>query len=104
MDPCIVNHTCKRVTLEMSFPWVNNRKRKDEEKTIEYRPLRWELRQQFPGYKVKQYNMPWGGWSRELDVMMRKLVGGRSTDLLQKMQSAVLSGMLNITRTSKVAV
>lgn len=30
--------------------------------TIKYRPLRWEQRQQFPGYKVKQYlNMPLGG-------------------------------------------
>ena len=71
--------------------------------TIKYRPLRWELRQQFPGYKVKQYNMPLGGWSRGLDVMMRKLVQGRSTDVLRKMQVAVLSGMLNIARTFKVA-
>lgn len=29
--------------------------------TIKYRPLCWEPRQQFPGYKVKQYNMPLGG-------------------------------------------
>lgn len=55
--------SCKRVvTLEMSCSWVNNRKRKDEElDQFKYRPLRWELRQQFPGYKVKQYNMPLGG-------------------------------------------
>ena len=35
-----VNHKCKRVvTLEMSCPWVNNRKRKDKEKTLKYGPL-----------------------------------------------------------------
>ena len=52
VDARIVNHKCKRVvTLEMSYPWVNNRKRKEEEKTLKYGPLRWELRQQFPGYE-----------------------------------------------------
>ncbi|PFX19648.1 hypothetical protein AWC38_SpisGene15931 [Stylophora pistillata] len=46
VDARIVNHMCKRVvTLEMSCPWVNNRTRKDEEKTLKYGPLRWELRQ-----------------------------------------------------------
>ncbi|PFX17604.1 RNA-directed DNA polymerase from mobile element jockey [Stylophora pistillata] len=110
VDARIVNHMCKRVvTLEMSCPLVNNRTRKDEEKTLKYEPLRWELRQQFPGYEVKQYNIIMDalggeGWSRELDVMMRELVGGRSTDVLRQMQRAVLSGTLNIARTFKVAV
>ncbi|PFX28232.1 hypothetical protein AWC38_SpisGene7061 [Stylophora pistillata] len=58
VDARIVNHMCKRVvTLEMSCPWVNNRTRKDEEKTPKYGPLRWELRKMFPGYEVKQYNI-----------------------------------------------
>ena len=108
VDARIVNHKCKRVvTLEMSYPWVNNRKRKEEEKTFKYGPLRWELRQQFPGYEGKQYNIimdALGWWSRELDVTMPELLGGRSTDVLRKMQRPVLSGMLNIARTLKVAV
>ncbi|PFX20993.1 hypothetical protein AWC38_SpisGene14545 [Stylophora pistillata] len=108
VDARIVNHICKRVvTLEVSCPWVNNRTRKDEEKTLKYGPLRWELRQQFPDYEVKQYNIIMDalvGWSRELDVMLRELAGGRSTDVLRKMQRAVLSGTLNIARTFKVAV
>ena len=32
-------------------------------------PLRWELRQQFPGYEVQQYNIivdTLGGWSQEI--------------------------------------
>ena len=45
-----------------------------------------------------------GGWSRELKVTMSELVGGRSTDIVRKMQRAVLSGTLNIARTFKVAV
>ena len=50
---------------------------------------------------MKQYNIiidALGGWSRELDVNMRELVRGRSTDVLRKMQRAVFSGTLNIER------
>ncbi|PFX33306.1 hypothetical protein AWC38_SpisGene1770 [Stylophora pistillata] len=55
VDARIVNHMCKRVVMqEMSCPWaINNRTRKDEEKTLKYGPLRWKRRQQFPGYEVK---------------------------------------------------
>ena len=57
-DARIVNHKTKRVTtLKMSCPWVNNREKKSKEKTVKYVPLRWELKQQFPGYEVKQPNI-----------------------------------------------
>ena len=42
---------------KMSCPWVNNREKKSKEKTVKYVPLRWELKQQFPGYEVKQPNI-----------------------------------------------
>ena len=91
----------------ISFPWVNNRKRKDEEETLKYGPLRWELGQRCLGYEVKQYNIVMdthGGSSRELDVRMCDLVGGRSTDVLRKMKRAVPPCTLNIAQTFKVAV
>ena len=54
----IINHETRSVTaLEMSCPWLENRSTKDEEKSLKYGPLRWELKQQYPGYKVKQYNI-----------------------------------------------
>ena len=92
VDARIVDHERKRVvTLEMSCLWINNRQRKDDEKTLKYGPLRWELRQQFPGYEFKQYNIIMdvlggggGWWSRELVVLLRELVGGRCTDVLRK--------------------
>ena len=40
----------------MSCPWVTNQGKK-EEKTTKYRPLRWELKQKYQGYEVKQYNI-----------------------------------------------
>jgi len=54
VDARIANHKSKQVTtLEMSCPWVNNREKNSEEKTLKYGPLRWELKQQFPGYEVQ---------------------------------------------------
>ena len=55
---------------------------------------------------MRQYNIIMdvlGGWSRDLDVTMKELVGSRSKRVLQNMQKAVLSGSLNIARTFKVA-
>ena len=100
MDARIVNHKSKKVTtLEMSCPWVNNREKK-------YGPLRWELKQQFPGYQVQQHNIiidALGGWLREMDTTMHEIVRSRRREVLRKMQKAVLSGTLNIARTFKVA-
>lgn len=41
--------------IEMSCPWIENRKQKNQEKTTKYAPLRWELKQQHRGYTIKQY-------------------------------------------------
>ena len=103
VDARIIDHQTKRViTLEMSCPWITN----PTKKTLKYGPLKWELKQQYQGYEVRQYNIIMdvlGGWSRDLDVTMKELVGSRSKRVLQNMQKAVLSGSLNIARTFKVA-
>jgi len=82
VDARIVNHKSKQVTtLEMSCPWVNNREKKSEERTLKYGPLRWELKRQFPGYKVQQHNIiidTLGGCSPEMDTTMHEIVGSRS--------------------------
>ena len=43
--------------LEMSCPWDENREQKEKEKTLKYAPLRLELKQQYPGYKINQVNI-----------------------------------------------
>ena len=54
VDARFVDHKSKKVmAVEMSCPWINNREKKDEEKTLKYGPLRWELKQQFPDYHVE---------------------------------------------------
>ena len=58
VDARIINHESKRViSLEMSCPWVTNWEKKEEEKTTKYGLLRWELKQKYQGYEVKQYNI-----------------------------------------------
>ena len=58
VDARIINHKSKQVlTLEMSCPWIDNHAPKDEEKTLKYGPLRWELKQQYKGYTVEQHNI-----------------------------------------------
>ena len=95
VDARIINHVSKRViTLEMSCPWVTNREKK-EEKTTKYGPLRWELKQKYQGYEVKQYNII-------MDVLV-EMVGSKSKGVLHDMQKAVIAGTLNISRTFKVA-
>ena len=55
VDSRFVDHKSKKVMpVEMSCPWINNREKKDEEKTLKYDTLRWELKQLFPGYRVVQ--------------------------------------------------
>ena len=50
MDARFVVHKAKRVlAVEMSCPWLDNRARKDTEKTLKYELLQWELIRQYPG-------------------------------------------------------
>ena len=55
IDAKIVNHKSKEVVvLKMSCPWIENREKKDEGKSIKYGPLRWKLQEQYPGYTVQR--------------------------------------------------
>ena len=55
VDARIVDKEREIVTLlEMSCPWIEHRKQKDEEKTRKYALLRWEIKKQFPGYRIAQ--------------------------------------------------
>ena len=107
VDARIVDSTAKSVTLlEMSCPWLSKKETKSCEKTEKYAPLRLELKRQFPGYQVKQFNVVMdvlGGYSKELESTIRSLVGfSRGREVLLKMQKVVLSQSLNTARHFKV--
>ena len=91
----------------MSCPWMEHREKKSEEKTVKYGPLRFELKKRYPGYDIEQCNIiidVLGGWSRDVDLTMRKLFGNRGYDILRRMQKATISSSLNIVRTFKATV
>ena len=71
IDARLVSHERKEVyTIEMSCPWNESRSKKDEEKTLTYAPMMWELKQRYNGYRVKQYNIiidVLGGYSKHLE-------------------------------------
>ena len=108
IDARFIDHQQEKViALEMSCPWIDNRTSKEEEKTAKYAPLRWEIKRQYPGYDVQQYNIiidVLGGWSTDMEEGMRNLLGSRvrTKGVLLKMQKSVLSSSLNIARTFKV--
>ena len=55
VDVRIVDKETKEVLLmEMTCPWIGNRGKKEIEKTTKYAPLRWEMKERYPGYVVKQ--------------------------------------------------
>ena len=105
MDAQFVDHKGKKVwAVEMSCLWVENRGKKNEEKTAKYGPLRWELRKQYPGYNINQCNIVinvLGRWSKELELTMKKLVGVRAKEVLQRIQKDTISCSLNIACTFK---
>ena len=77
------------LAVEISCPHsLDNRAKKDFEKTEKYQPLFF-----------------WGGGgggSKEVDVEMSKIFGVRLRDILKRKQKAVLLCSMNIARTLKV--
>ena len=91
----------------MSCPWIENRAKKVEEKTIKYGPLLLELKQQHPGYEVQQCNIiidALEGWSKDVEETMKKLVGTRAKCVLEKIQKATISYPLHIARYFRATV
>ena len=103
VDARIVDHVKKKVLLiEMSCPWIDNRGKKDEEKTAKYGPLRWELKQRYPDYKIEPIIDVLGGWGEEVERDIFGIVGDKASKVLKKMQRSIISSSLNIGRTFKV--
>ena len=79
--------------LEMSCPCVENREEKAMENTSKYGPLRCELQQRHPDFKVTQHNIiidVLGGYSQDLSKTLKQLVGNRCRSVATQMQKSVL--------------
>ena len=90
----------------MSCPWLQNRESKDFEKTTKSSQLRLELTNQYPEYKVNQYNIiidVLGGCSKEVEKNIKELVGNKCESIMHQMQKAILSSSLRIARMFKLS-
>ena len=101
IDARLVSHERKEVCT------IESRAKKDEEKTLKYGPMMWELKQRYNGYRVEQYNvitdvLGGGGYSKHLEKSVRKLLGAGARSVLKRMKKSVISNTLNIARTFKI--
>ena len=108
VDVRFVDHKAKQVFQKK---WATLRliivQRRLKEKAIKYVPLLLELKQQHPGYELQQWNIiidTLGGWSKDVEETMKKLVGTRSKCVLEKTQKATISYSLHIARYFKATV
>ena len=75
VDAQFVDHKTKKVwAVEMSCSWIAHREKKFEEKTAKYGPLRFELKKQYTGYHIEQYDIidVLGGMVKGSTLTMRK--------------------------------
>ena len=81
IDATVIDKASEQLRMiEMSCPWLENRKSKDFEKTTKYGKLRLELTNRYPEYKVNQYNIIMdvlGGCSRVVEQNIKELVGDK---------------------------
>ena len=73
----------------MSCPWIESRAKKDDEKTLKYGAMMWELKQRHSGYRAEQYNViidVLGGYSKHPEKSVRKLLGARLRSVLERMR------------------
>ena len=86
----LVDKEKKEVLLvEMTYPWIGNRVKIETEKTTKYAPLRWEMKDRYPGYVVKQINIivdVLGGYRLQVRNKMKELFREkRARECLMKM-------------------
>ena len=94
-----ITHIIVVSVIEMRCPWVANREEKDVEKTTRYWPLRWELQQRNPEYRVTQFNIivdVLGGYSRDVRKALKEVVGDKSDTKALSIQKSVITSSLNV--------
>ena len=98
IDATIVDKENKKVSvIEMSCPRVENRVEKDVVNTTKNGPLRCELEQIYPEYRVTRFNIianVLGGHSSDVRIALKELIGDKSdTIALQKLKSVITSSL-----------
>ena len=99
IDATVIDKTNEQVrVIEMSCPQLENRESKDFQKTTKYSPLRLDLTNRYPEYKVNQYNI-----IMEVEKYIKERVGDKSESIMSQMQKAILSSSFHIARMFKLS-
>ena len=107
IDPTVIDKTSKHVrVIEMSCPWLENRESKDFGKTTRDSQLRLELTNRYPEYRVNQHNIIMDvlrGCSKEVEQIIKELIGDKCESIMRQMQKVVLSSSLHVARMFKLS-
>ena len=89
----------------MSCPWIENREKKDEEKSVKYGPLRWSYKIDTLDIHSTSTILSWTClgvgqelWQKDYGSCWEK----KTKDVLRNMQKSVVSSTLNIARVFKI--
>ena len=93
--------------LEITIPWIGNRKEKYEHKCEKYKPILSSLKFENPGFKVEQVTLVmdvFGGYDKELLTNIGKVIEEKGTvaAIVKNMQRSVISSVANLSRTFKI--
>ena len=108
-DGKIINKVSKSIlVLEMSVPWITNRKSKLEEKENKYRNIIQGLKVDNPGFTVKQVTFIidcLGGYSADLrsNLALLELTKGEIDSILPRIQRIVVTEANSVINNFKVA-
>ena len=93
--------------LEMTIPWISNRKEKYIYKCEKYTPILSSLKFENPEFEVDQITLVmdvYGGYDNELVTNIGKVIKGKRTvaSIVKNMQKSVISSVANLSRTFKI--
>ena len=102
-DLLVINKREEKIdVVEMACPSMRNRAKTDERKTMKYTTVREELKERYPGYKVRQTNIVvdiLGGFDRGLMDELSKIIGKVAAKrALETMQKAILLHAIRLMR------
>ena len=102
-----INNEKKIFLLEMTVPWISNRRDKYEYKAKKYLNIQQNLKFEYPNYDVDQITVVmdvFGGYGQALVDNIAKVINNKSTvaTIIKNMQKSIVSSAANLSRTFKI--
>ena len=97
----------KLFLIEMTVPWISNRRDKFEYKAQKYLNIQQNLKFEYPNYDIDQITLVmdvFGGYGQDLLDNIGKVISNKSTvaTIVKNMQKSIVSNAANLSRTFKI--